>query len=519
MPLARPIAASLLVLFSLAAQSPEAVEPPPVLAREAIRDLPDEQLMRAFADPSAFTPGPQYAEGADDPGWQRNPQLDMFGDVVREVVRRGDRLVPALAELIRRDRSVDRPSPASPLSGAGTFRSDVVAGLATEYRNQPFAAVLVETLVAPDSTHDWRRAAQISLERSTHLSYFRSEPHHGTYADAVQRDGAEPPPFKATQEDFAAIAAFYEAWLAGEGRDPGQWLPLARRRARAILASDDLALVYCAATFLQGGGAQPRDDDPTATMNRVAAILKQAKFERLEPTEYGGFPVFSFAGQPFPPTTANWTRLLANYGPAARPHAPTLVRIARHSRPNMGAMDDLIRVGGEEATAYLTSVVPAIEAELQRQGLDRPAFRDPLAEEDQLPKARSAREWLRADRVARFGVDRWLGRTFDTNAERLAAWEASRARRPEQTLRANVADAARAADGGDVVAAAIVHAALPDAPRPKNVWGPTHVYGGKWSPPPTAALPDGATRAAWLKEHGDRLVYDPLAHALRLPKP
>lgn len=519
MPLARPIAASLLVLFSLAAQSPGAVEPPPVLAREAIRDLPDEQLMRAFADPSAFTPGPGYVEKADDPGWPRNPQLDMFGDVRREVVRRGDRLAPALAELVRRHRSLDRGSFASPLSGAGTFRADVVADLAADFRNRAFAAVLVETLVAPDSTHAWRQAAQVALERSTYLSYFRAKPHHNSYADAVQQDGARPPPFKATHEDFVAIAAFYEAWLVGEGRDPGQWLPLARRRARATLASDDLALVYCAATFLQGGGAQPRDDDPAATMNRVAAILKQAKFERLEPTEYGGFPVFSFAGQPFPPTTANWTRLLANYGPAAQPYAPTLVRIARHSRPNMGTMDDLIRVGGEEATGYLASVVPTIEAELQRQGLDRPEFHDPLADDDELPKAPSARGWLRADRVARFGVDRWLGRTFETNAERLAAWEAGRARGPEQTLRANIANAARAADGGDVVAAAIVHAALPDAPRPERVWGPTHAYGGKWSPPPTAALPDGATRAAWLKEHGDRLVYDPLAHALRLPAP
>jgi hypothetical protein len=406
------------------------------------------------------------------------------------------------------------------VSGAGGFASDHVAALAADVRHAGFAQALTETLVAPESTPAWREAARRALERSTYISYFAASPHHGTYADAVPRDGAEAAPFQV--KDHAPVAEFYRTWLAGEGHDPAGWLPLARGRARAILASEDMSAIYGAATFLQSPLDAPRDDDPAATAARLAAILDELEFQRLEPTDYGGFAVFTRRGAPLPVTVGNWTQMLARCGPAARAHAPTLIRIARAlPAGDWGMLSNLAAVGGAEAMDHLAAVLPQIEAELARRGLNDPEHLDPLADADQFAPDRLGRRWFYAGRVARFGLDRWLGRTFRRSDERLAAWKQVRDQNPEAYLRANLPNAAAAADAGDVVAAAVVQLALPDAPKPETprLWSPIGVFKlPDGAAAPTTRLPDGVTRSGWLREHAERLRYDAAAHALRLPQ-
>ena len=85
-------------------------------------------------------------------------------------------------------------------------------------------------------------------------------------------------PENSRASDFKVVASFYRDWLAGEGRNPSQWLPLARHRAHLLLATDDPIFIYDAATFL----AHNNDDNPEVTHNRLMEIAAQIQEDGTE---------------------------------------------------------------------------------------------------------------------------------------------------------------------------------------------------------------------------------------------
>jgi len=81
-----------------------------------------------------------------------------------------------------------------------------------------------------------------------------------------------PTAIKATSfNDLGAAAGLYRTWLAEEGKDPAQWLPLARQRAVKRLGGDDPDAIYMSAEFLFFRGADRKQ--LVAPLAKVAGEL------------------------------------------------------------------------------------------------------------------------------------------------------------------------------------------------------------------------------------------------------
>src|SRR6185312_4344058 len=74
-------------------------------------------------------------------------------------------------------------------------------------------------------------------------------------------------------------------------------------------------------------------------------------------------------------------------------------------------------------------------------------------------------DWIQAQRACRYGIDRWAGRCFDTDEQRLTWWKANRNKTPEQWLRDSLPIAvARAVPESKGFDNYLFHELLPDAP-------------------------------------------------------
>ncbi len=304
------------------------------------------------------------------------------------------------------------------------------------------------------------------------------EPHRETYAEAVEH-----PTARADDGAFPTWGAkMYREWLRGEGKDPKQWLALAQERARRILASDNLPGIYCVANFLRtpslGGGvaaATDRDDQPDATLARLTELV--ADF-RLGGGEY------TWKGQPVPVHIANWTKLLVVYGPRARAHAKLLIRLHEESGlDNWDGFAQLRQVGGAEIMAYYFQCLPKVQTHSLRE--------------------------------VQFGIDRWAGRRFESDAERLRWWEANSAKSQEDWLREGLPLVAAQADARNTWSHWIVEQMLPDLPPP-HFSKPSPVSAGAEEPAEKQAKP--VSRVAWLNENQTQLRYDEKLGGFRLKK-
>ena len=247
------------------------------------------------------------------------------------------------------------------------------------------------------------------------------------------------------------------------------------------MASGDLNGIYCAAEFLRPKAVvlfQPSDpcydDQPDKTLVRLAALI--GEFERRDLASDTGF---FWRGRRIPVDFGNWTQIITSYGPRARPYVRVLLKFPEFRNcDNSGYLRQLGLVGGREAMEHFIHCLTATQ-----QG-------DAL-------------------RHARLGVDRWVGRVFSDDSERLAWWQAHKQESEEKWLRDSLPIVAAQCDVGKELADAILKTIVPDCPIK-----PAYLSSGLREKP---AKPEaGASWQQWLRENQARLRYDNNTGSFRL---
>jgi hypothetical protein len=484
--------------------------------------LKEYQAAGEFVRPTdQRTYGALFPEGAAYERWWR---------VEWELVRRGPAIVPELMELLKQE--VPRNAGADD-RGSHFGLARPVMELLARIRDPRPAPLLVDVLdgFGGSANPPLREAALDALAALTYTSFDVIRPqgrHHGVVQhDSVVPPGtgeiraAEPPavpagppapgavpvappaapgavpPAPPNLSPHAERAARYRQWLAGEGKDPARWLPLAQERARKLLEGDDLEAAYCAVVFFHAEGGQgrfPRDDDPGRTLRRIGQILRDAQESR---------------GTNLPLGLGNWTMRLQWYGPLAVAHVQTLLRLhARDDKAHWGLEACLADVGGEEAVAHVPSRLPALDRRLAEAGLDARVDWDEV-------QHKTLRQVALANHVCRWTLHRWSGRTFADTAEARRWWEANRHRGQEQWLSEGLHTTAARADAGDPQSQYLLRRMLPDLPPSDGepVWcpAPTRFHSSR------RVKPEQPFRVKWLKENRPNLRYDADSGAFRLP--
>jgi hypothetical protein len=170
-----------------------------------------------------------------------------------EILQRGSQMVPALTAFLEQEAPKEREK--DPATGLIiSFTSDAL-GLLAQLGDPRAAPIALRILEGWDGkVNKWEQSAALrALERLTYFTFHKVRPHRSNYADSLQHpDAMDVESFT----DCATPARLYREWMKGEGSDPPQWAEIARKRARRLLASDDLEQVYCAATFGDDHGGQ-----------------------------------------------------------------------------------------------------------------------------------------------------------------------------------------------------------------------------------------------------------------------
>ncbi|MCL1920879.1 MAG: hypothetical protein FWG50_07345 [Kiritimatiellaeota bacterium] len=414
-----------------------------------------------------------------------DPRLET---VQAEIRQRGSRVVPALIAFLEQEVPKEREKEKNGLTLS--FVSDVLQLLTQigDPRAAPIALRILEGWDGKANEHK-QRAALGALQRLTYFSFRKIKPHVVPYQDSLEHPEVVDVGHSSYYE---AMAKRYREWMEGEGKEPSQWIELARKRARQLLASEDFEQVYCAATFLRPSAG--RDDNPDATLARLAEIVGQMK-KGNKPHRY------ELAGKPVPVSYANWTGMIAEYGPRARPYAATLLRIQKEQgMNNWSGYAQLRKIGGLEILTFLFEVLPKVTAEvsiLEAKGLRSFTSDDPRG------------WWFDSQREVRFGIDRWAGRMFDSDAEREAWWKENKTKSPEEWLAANLDVLNEQVASNKRWVRAFAHEILPDMPGCAMEWEGEKVGIGKRRD----AEP---FRIEWLDEHRKELRYDANAGCFRL---
>lgn len=407
------------------------------------------------------------------------PGLPRLSSAQTEIVRRGRTIVPGLIGFLEQEVPKSRPN--NPQGVRLSFTSDVLHML-VEIGDERAAPVILRILSGFDGRADLaeRHAALEAIRRLTYVSFCTIDPSSGYCREAVQHPDARP--VEGWPEASEEPAELYRNWLEGEGKDPTRWLAIARRHARSGLATESVDRIYCAATFLRA--SPERDDDPEATLARVMHVL-----ERLERAPQGGPYDYRYEGVLASLPIGNYFELATGFGPRARAHSGTLLRLQREmGETAWGAYEQLRRVGGNEILAHFIERLPAVGAEVAKIDAD-PARPEGFRSDD--PRL----AWPLTQWQIRSGIDRWAGRLFETDADRIAWWEANKTKTSEQQLRPNLALLMKQADEDTAsFAVGLAREILPEAP----------VEGV------------GPFRQAWLEAHRTALVYDENAGVFRL---
>ena len=411
-----------------------------------------------------------------------------------EIVRRGSEIVPQLLRFLETEAVTHRPADKNGI--IPSFTGDVLGMLVKigDPRAVPVVLRILEGLNGQAGA--WgRRAALCAIEELTYCAMRKVAPFHSRHSGVVEHPNA------IADESFEnpdAAARMYREWLAGEGKDPSEWLSLARKRARRLLNDDDPDAAYCAAVFLWN---PVHDDDPQATIKRVAEIV-----DELRP---GATPdTTSYRGRRSAVHIRNWTHLLASFGPRAEPYARTLIRIKKERSLNeWGGYEELGKVGGVEIMDYLIEVLPRIGAAVAELRVHPTTSIGRGSDDPHL-------WWRESLRCVQGAIDRWAGRTFADDGERITWWKANRDRAREAWLTENLEALVEQADAGVSRAAWLAGEILPDLPKPLS----DHDHDAV-PDPNTARIENrsGPFRAEWLRENRAKLKYDPQAGVFRLP--
>jgi hypothetical protein len=333
-----------------------------------------------------------------------------------------------------------------------------------------------------------RDFARETMERLTYHT-FRVESDNPITPLAVMGAGALVLSRDDRQRDRAAemdaVATLYARWVAGEGRDSARWLDLARQRARRALEGDDPVATRNAIAFLAGEwSVKGHDDQPDATMLSIARMMNRPG--RAEGD--GDSHALAVA--------------LANYGPAARPYAQSLLRYARR-QPSWSSYHHLAEVGGEEAMAFMVRSLPELRDKVERLGFSVEADSNQLVTKE----SRAAREALLTYNACRWGIERWAGRSFTRDEDIAAWWRQAGGKTQGQWLEENLDRTAAEADGGDAKAQHLIRGMVPDLPHADDDLPFDPPWRWRNNVPYREGTP-GPYRGAWLKENRATLDYD-----------
>jgi hypothetical protein len=435
--------------------------------------LSDEQLVAAYKQAwpehrSRLVSNPSFS------AWRPETQFARLRD---EIVRRGGKIVPALLGILRTDDV--RGEPRKVVGISDSLAEDLLEALVEINDPRAVPAALEFAGDSSGRTREWYRlAALYAIERLTHCSMRRAKPFNSHASASV------PHPTALDVEwfsDTGPAVERYRTWLTGEGADPTRWAALARNRAEARLAGDDPDAVYLAAEYLRNFGG-----DRAAVANRLAAVLPEIK---RGPKPF----TWVYREKPSSMPVANWSQLLSQFGRLARPHAKTLIRVQKDHGENAWSFYAQLReVGGEEIIAYLFSVLPRVSAEVAKIKADP---KTPKAFRSDDPRG----WWFDSLREIQLACDRWAGRRFDTDVDRVAWWEVNRGHPRAEWLGENLGTVVIQADAGDPWASWVAKEVLPDMPRSAPL-------GETWK----------GYRSRWVMRNRTRLHYDPEVEAFRL---
>lgn len=447
---------------------------------DQLRECSDRMLVMEYQRIGAKLFGTPYEPGAwpapASPIYDTyvKAKMDDFYSIRCEIVRREDTIVPFLVKLLRKEinKAPERtrtkreaeflgppPSFRSPLlsdADRPSFAVDLMHLLATigDRRPAKFFLQIAEGLDGK-STPSQQRAAMRGLERLTYVSLRTLGPYEGIAGLLIEH----PVVSQLDQNDkdvFDWQVEFFREWLAGEGKNAAEWLPLARRRARLLLDSDEPAHVYRGAQFLRPVDHDPlrgglyetgHDDDPDRTLDRIA--------EKMATFQTHGVNFYWKNNYLVPGDRGAWVQLLTNHGTRARKHASLVIGSRLHDH-------QLSPVGGDEILQYVFERLDAV------------------------PDSKVSLRQI---------IDRWAGRHFDSDDDRKAWWRDNREVSDEDRLRASLPLLVAQTDERNPAANSIVMVILPDAP-------PYH------QPGKTGNYVAGPSRVEWFKEHSAQLNYD-----------
>ena len=452
---------------------------PPVQAE--LQSLTGRELLKGYRLTGTKLYGTPYEPGRWPPlsapvfSGDTAATLEAFGAYRREIVRRGGRMTRPLMRFLRkelgRSRTARSPDGLARLNddlvdhSGPSFVSDLIALMAAIGDPKP-APLLLRIAEGYDgqARPSHRRAAMAGLQRLTYMSLRPMGAYDGGLRKMIEHPLAAE--LRYAKDAFERQLAFFQQWLAGEGKEPDDWLPMARRRARVLLESDEPADVYRAAQFLCPLDHDPlrgglyltgHDDQPERTMDRIAEVMSVFGMRDVN------FVRRRNPGEVVPGDRGHWVQLLTSYGTRARRHARLIIDCRLHNQ-------QFLDVGGDEILDYLF---------------------------EHLEHATRTEQWPRTI------IDRWAGRTFASDDERRAWWQANRGRTDEQRLRDSLPTLATQADSRNAFANRIVEVVLPDAP-------PYYVKDseGRFQP--------GRSRVQWLEQHAASLRYDVVRGVFRV---
>jgi hypothetical protein len=484
-----PVAAAQISKISFAGRRAISPDPPD---DPALRSLSNEQLLHEYEAAGLALDGTVYTpidEAIQVPGRSTSPELTRFELARAQIVIRGNSIVPELLAFVEQEAPKTRPRNKL---GLRLSLTGSALGMLASIGDASAAPLMLRILEGFDGRVDVdeRRAALGAIEQLTYVCFHDVTPFSGNYADALQhRDALHVDHFA----DFDVPAKLYRHWLENDGKDPSQWLAIARKRARELLATDDAATIFCAASFLRSSPwpdefslvrhrfLAERDDDPDATLASLAKVLRTVKIVS-DKTVYE----HDSAREPVP--ISNFITLVARFGPRARPYAREIIHC--HELLWHGVFDWawLGMVGGTELMQYFFDEWPRIEAESKQLAADSNE-ENAYVNANRILWLCGAREYIRG------GIDRWAGRTFDSDADRIAWWQENKAKPPEEWLSSNLSLLMKQANESEgALALGIAWRILPDLPE--NI--------------------DAASRSAWFEKHRAELVYDKMSGAFRL---
>lgn len=250
------------------------------------------------------------------------------------------------------------------------------------------------------------------------------------------------------------IASYYRDWLRTEGKDPSQWLNVARKYARLCLQGDE-SRQYPAALFLSQA---ENDDRPAETLQWLAAT---ADAYRMRPRPY-------MSHMP-------WLVIMTKYGTLAQDYTDRFIKEYNMTEGKSGALG-FMQIGGDAVMGF---------AILE---MTNPTF--PVRVANEIKYINNMNTLERA-------FDRWAGIPFDSVQQRFDWWKKNKGIDVETRLRQHLPALAEMADQpNNFYATSLMHIIVPETLTAR------HASNFKFS--------------KWVTEHQKKLQYQPRYGTFRM---